>query len=115
MVQAGMLAVVAIDKVYAAYRENQSVTNILCQMQRDKARGGHPQLNIYYSFILLFSIIFIFLLALFLLFSRLLLYFIELKMMTAASNDNDGDNNSVCQQPRKIQQSASGTTMAQSI
>jgi hypothetical protein len=38
MVQAGMLAAVAIDKVYAAYRENQSVTNILCQMQRDKAR-----------------------------------------------------------------------------
>jgi hypothetical protein len=36
MVQAGMLADVVIDKVYAAYGENQSVTkNIFCQMQRD--------------------------------------------------------------------------------
>ena len=46
MVQAGMLADVAIDKVYAAYGEYQSVTNILRQMQKDKGRGGHPQLNI---------------------------------------------------------------------
>ena len=48
MVQAGMLADVAIDKVYAAYGENQSVTKILRQMQIDKGRGGHPQLNIQY-------------------------------------------------------------------
>jgi hypothetical protein len=99
MVQARMLTAVAIDNVYAAYRENQSVTNILRLTQRDKARGGHPQLIIYYSFILLFSIIFIFILTLFLIFSRLLLYFIEkirwrqqattMTATTTTSVDND--------------------------
>jgi len=40
VLQAGMLADVAIDKVYAAYGENQSGTNSLRQMQRDKGTVG---------------------------------------------------------------------------
>jgi hypothetical protein len=47
MVRAGYLAEVAIDKVYDAYGDGESVTYILRQMQKDKrARGGHPELRV---------------------------------------------------------------------
>ena len=45
MVRAGMLAEVAIDKIYKVYGEGQAVTKILREMQKDKARGGHPELQ----------------------------------------------------------------------
>jgi len=47
MVQAGMLAETAIDKVYQVYGEGESVTSILKEMQKDrKARRGHPELQV---------------------------------------------------------------------
>ena len=46
MVRAGDLAEAAIDKVYAAYGDGESVTYILRQMQKDKARGEHPELKV---------------------------------------------------------------------
>ena len=45
MVRAGMLAEVAIDKIYKVDGEGQAVTKILREMQKDKARGGHPELQ----------------------------------------------------------------------
>jgi hypothetical protein len=45
LVRAGFTSDTAIDKVYAAYGSRLSVTAILKSLQRDRVRGGHPELQ----------------------------------------------------------------------
>lgn len=45
MVRAGYTAERAIDRIYLAYGQRLSVTNILNKMIADKKFGGHPSLN----------------------------------------------------------------------
>lgn len=45
LVRAGFTSDVAIDKVYAAYGRQRSVTSILMQMRHDRKHGGHPDLR----------------------------------------------------------------------
>ncbi|OWZ22772.1 hypothetical protein PHMEG_0002469, partial [Phytophthora megakarya] len=45
LVRAGFTSDVAIDKVYAAYGRQHSVTSILLQMRSDRRTGGHPELR----------------------------------------------------------------------
>ena len=46
MVHSGMIAEMAIDKVYSVYGEGQPVSRILRRMQIDKKSGGHRDLRI---------------------------------------------------------------------
>ena len=46
LVNAGYTSEVAIDKVYACYGRNTSVTKILLKMVQDRRTGGHPNLKV---------------------------------------------------------------------
>ena len=46
LVNAGHTSEVAIDKVYACYGRNTSVTKILLKMVQDRKTGGHPNLRV---------------------------------------------------------------------
>ena len=46
LVNAGHTSEVAIDKVYACYGRGTSVTNILLNMVQDRKNGGHPNLRV---------------------------------------------------------------------
>ena len=46
LVNAGHTSEVAIDKVYACYGRNTSVTKILLKMVQDRRTGGHPNLKV---------------------------------------------------------------------
>ena len=46
LVRAGHTSDTAIDKIYAAYGRNTSVTNILLKMIQDRRVGGHPSLRV---------------------------------------------------------------------
>jgi len=46
LTRAGMASDLVIDKIYQAYGEGESVTNVLKAMQKDKPHGGHPNLQL---------------------------------------------------------------------
>merc|ERR1712150_375032 len=46
LVNAGHTSEVVIDKVYACYGRNTSVTKILLKMVQDRKTGGHPNLRV---------------------------------------------------------------------
>ena len=46
LVNAGHTSEVAIDKVYACYSRGKSVTTILLNMVQDRKNGGHPNLRV---------------------------------------------------------------------
>ncbi|ETP04478.1 hypothetical protein F441_18743 [Phytophthora nicotianae CJ01A1] len=45
-VRTGFTSDVAIDKIYAAYGRQLSVTRILTALRTDKHQGGHPSLRL---------------------------------------------------------------------
>ncbi|EGZ10710.1 hypothetical protein PHYSODRAFT_317819 [Phytophthora sojae] len=46
LVRAGFTSDTAVDKVYAAYGRQLSVSNILVALRNDRKRGGHPRLRV---------------------------------------------------------------------
>jgi Transcriptional activator of glycolytic enzymes len=46
LIRAGYTAQTAIDQIYETYRADQSVTNVIRVMLRDRQGGGHPNLRV---------------------------------------------------------------------